>query len=227
MLINFVIRSDKDIKAAILRHTSITVLLEESRYVISGLQEDSDGNESDSDGSEYNHSNDSIQATAEDIKTYIQCLIDLSSSINCPAMDPEYHDQIPTLPALEKRNAHDYYADLISAKFPQASPDLVDRLGKANWSRYQRIQAERILNASAEAQDIPQFGAASVLAGSKFHDSGLGSSSAATTVSYISSLTDGNRPRIPPLPEEARKGQPFDCDVCGKKIRVRNNREWK
>lgn len=232
-LINFVIRSDKDIKAAILRHTSIAVLLEESRYVISGLQEDSDGNESDSDDSEYNYPNDSIRATAEDIKTYIQCLVDLSSSINCPAMDPEYRDQIPTLLTLEKRNAHDYYADLISNKFPQASPDLVDRLGKANWSRYQRIQAERIANASAEAQDISQFEAASVLAGSKFHDSGLGSSIpaqttyAATILSYISSLTDGNRPQIPPLPEEARKGQPFDCDACGKKIRARNNREWK
>lgn len=222
-LINFVIRSDKDIKAAILRHTSIAVLLEESRYVISGLQEDSDGYESDSDDSEYNYPNDSIQATAEDIKTYIQCLVDLSSSISCPAMDPEYRDQIPTLLTFEKRNAHDYYADLISTKFPQASSDLVDRLGKANWSRYQRIQAERIANASAEAQDIPQFEAASVLAGSKFHDSGLGSSIpaqttyAATIVSFISSLTDGNRPQIPPLPEEARKGQPFDCDACGKK----------
>ncbi|OCL08617.1 hypothetical protein AOQ84DRAFT_275333, partial [Glonium stellatum] len=144
----------------------------------------------------------------EDVKTYTQCLMDLSSSIDCPARDPEYHDQVPKLPALEKRNAHDYYADLIRIKFPKASVDLVKYLGEANWERYRRLEAERATNASTEMQDA--------VAGSIFHDSGMGSSVpprtiyAATDTSYMSSLADGDRPRIPPLSEDAKKGHLFE-----------------
>ena len=36
------------------------------------------------------------------------------------------------------------------------------------------------------------------------------------------------RPRVPPLPEGAAKGEPFDCNVCNREIRnVRNRQAWK
>jgi hypothetical protein len=37
----------------------------------------------------------------------------------------------------------------------------------------------------------------------------------------------GRSIRVPPLPEEGRKGSPFDCIVCGRSVRITNNSAWK
>ncbi|KAH6631005.1 hypothetical protein B0J18DRAFT_117931 [Chaetomium sp. MPI-SDFR-AT-0129] len=59
---------------------------------------------------------------------------------------------------------------------------------------------------------------------SDFHDSGLGtsmatpSSYAETVMSYLG--TKGGSIKIPPVPPEAMQGNPFTCDVCGRKCRL-------
>jgi hypothetical protein len=163
----------------------------------------------------------------------------MNNSIECPATDPEYDDcHIPAIPALEGKDAHDYYASLISANFPRASLDLVNILGKANWERYQRILDERKANTNAAAQELPQVGRAnytapSVFAESRFHDSGMGSSVltgtayAPTIKSHMSSFMGSNESRIPPLSKEAKEGRPFPCHACGNYVRARTNQELK
>jgi len=216
-----------------LHGTRIATLIEKSKSVIN------DGSESDSDDVEYDYPNDNIRYIAEDIKTYTQCLIDLNNSIECPATDPEYDDcHIPAIPALEGKDAHDYYASLISANFPRASLDLVNILGKANRERYQRILDERKANTNATAQELPQVGRAngmapSAFAESMFHDSGLSSSVLAGAAyaprikSHMSSFMGSNESRIPPLPKEAKEGWPFLCHACGNYVCAKTNQKWK
>ena len=232
-LTTYLLRDGENAKASFLRDTRIAILIENSKSVIN------DGSESDPDDVEYDYPNDNIQCISEDIKTYTQCLIDLNNSIECPATDPEYDDcHIPAIPASEGKDAHDYYAGLISANFPRASLDLVNILGKANWERYQRILDERRANTNAAAQELPQVGRAngtapSVFAESRFHDSGLGSSVLAgtgyapTIKSHMSSFMGGNESRIPPLSKEAKEGRPFPCHACGDYVCARTNQEWK
>ncbi|EON64584.1 hypothetical protein W97_03817 [Coniosporium apollinis CBS 100218] len=139
------------------------------------------------------------------------------------------------------KDAHQYYADLIRERFLEAAADIVDQLGRSNWERYKRISAERSANVQdskfpgdASAEDFLVAGKAlSEVTASRFQDSGLGSSLPTKTdyapsmTSYFSSLADGDRPDIPALPDEARRGMPFECDACGRMIRVTNKRDWK
>ncbi|KAK4144173.1 uncharacterized protein C8A04DRAFT_28075 [Dichotomopilus funicola] len=59
---------------------------------------------------------------------------------------------------------------------------------------------------------------------SDFHDSGLGTSMA-TPSSYAETVmsyhgTNGGSIKIPPVPPEAMQGNPFTCDICGRKFRL-------
>lgn len=53
--------------------------------------------------------------------------------------------------------------------------------------------------------------------------------SRATYASFSTSLstTDQGRPRVPPVPEEAEKGLPFDCIACSTKLQGTDRRAWK
>lgn len=81
-----------------------------------------------------------------------------------------------------------------------------------------------------EAQDK----AGTIIADSKFHDSGVGTSlgaSLAPTVSYAETTMsynhDGQSVRIPPLSKEAKSGLPFTCVACGRTVVITNNSGWK
>ncbi|KAF3033694.1 hypothetical protein E8E12_004226 [Didymella heteroderae] len=126
------------------------------------------------------------------IKTYVSCLMDLGLALASPALEPEVDDK-PCQIILGQRLAHDYYSDLITAKFPQADTHLLQSLGKINWERYLRMQRERDANAHKEQSAI-----SSNKSRSEFQDSGLGtsvppvqSSYAESTVSFMTSVADG------------------------------------
>jgi hypothetical protein len=180
-----------------------------------------------------------INSVIEEVKTYVGCLVDLSSALECPAVDPDHAEDESRGPRSEKRNAHEYYSDLIVAKFPDASIDLVECLGKANWDRYQRLQLERQNNSSGRiaSSDTISVRSAALMShhvDSEFRDSGLGTSIptqpttyAETVISFISNVSSGKRVNVPPLPVEGRNGQPFECVACGRYIKATTNREWR
>jgi hypothetical protein len=170
------------------------------------------------------------------VKTYTNCLMALGNALDSPAPD-DAQDEMPSLVEPEQRSAHDYHRDLIKAKYPDADAVLLQTLGQASWARFLRMQNERDDNARqcAELQGptiaVP---AKSLVSVSEFQDSGLGtslpavlSSYAESTVSFMTSISGGERVRIPPLPAEAKKGHPFDCTACGRSVRASNNREWR
>jgi hypothetical protein len=219
-----------DVRRSVRETTDITTLLEEARCSNSENTEfDDEANRSDQ--SEADFPTDSIDEVLEDLKVGIRCLIDLIPSILWPAEDLEHREKAPKLDFLQERTAHQYYSDLLNKRFPEADPNLIERLGQANWTRYKRGQAEREANVEKETIDIDP--SRSVYSPSKFHDSGLGSSVPARTtysqsiVSSFSNHTDGSRSSIPPLSENAKKGEPFPCDACGRSIRVKSHYEWR
>ncbi|KAF9698356.1 hypothetical protein EKO04_003901 [Ascochyta lentis] len=171
-----------------------------------------------------------------EINVYVQCLVDLGAALQCPAVARE-PDEHATARPLEERTANDYHAGLISNRYPRADTVLVERLGQISWSRFLRMQHERDNNTTERnriQQPLVADATKSLLSISEFQDSGLGtslptalSSYAESTVSFMTSISGGERVRIPPLPSEGKKGVPFDCTACGRSVRATNNREWR
>jgi hypothetical protein len=207
----------------VLRSTNAQSLYDQTKCILDGFNETSSEGGSDTDSSEDEAGKTNVESAVKDVKIYTQCLIDLGAALECPATDPGYEDNEPSITRLENRSAYDYYSDIIKANYPSASLQIVECLGKANWDRYQRLQLERSQNANTALK--------SHVAGSEFQDSGLGTSLpstyAQTVMSFASSLADGKAAQVPPLPQEARKGEPFECGACGKYIKVTTNRTWR
>jgi hypothetical protein len=189
---------------------------------------DSDDSDSDSDPDSCDDDEDrsTFQDMVQSIKTYTACLVDLGTALDCPALEPEIDDG-PTQVVSGQRSAHDYYTDLVQAKFPQAELTLLQNLGSISWKRYLRMQQERDANAHTVHVTV-----SSTKSSSEFQDSGLGSSIPATryaesTVSFMTSVAGGKRVQIPRLTTEAKGGAPFECNACGMRIRMMNNRDWR
>lgn len=194
--------------------------------------------DSDCTGSEDETPQRGMVDLVEEVRTLVNCLFDLSSAIERPAADPKDGDE-PSTSDLGQRAAHDYHTDLIKAKYPDAQLDLVQCLGRISWNRYQRMQQERELNAEAaqlgSVHAHNQSAVKSQATSSSFKDSGVGSSMpsatishyAETVVSFMTGVSEGKRVSIPSLSAGARKGEPFDCNACGRPISVMSNRKWR
>ncbi|SPO02513.1 uncharacterized protein DNG_05186 [Cephalotrichum gorgonifer] len=210
-----------------------SVVAEAETSMHEGYQDGSDGEDSDSDGSSISPPSD-WNEIAEDLQTDVQCLLDLGPLIKSPAADPvQLSREDKRIP--EKLDPHVFYGDSIRVRFPKADPALVDRLARANLERFLKGRADREKNQGVGEMAV-MAGTAETVAPytepvSKFHDSGLGTSIntgsayAETVMSYH--RKDGESVRIPPLPEEARKGRPFECVACGKNVVMRTTSAWK
>ncbi|RSL82144.1 hypothetical protein CEP51_005337 [Fusarium floridanum] len=164
-----------------------------------------------------------VHELAEDLKTDVDCLIELDPMLRDPATDPEPETTEGDV-SLTLWAPHQVFADKIEHRFPGADAKLFSSLGMINYQRYLRCQAERDTNqVYAEQSEQP-------VEGSKFHDSGLGTSlnHASLYAETIMSYRDGNRSiRIPPLPEQAKNGEPFSCIACGRSVTMTTNSQWK
>lgn len=126
------------------------------------------------------------------------------------------------------------YISLVRDKYKEADNSLIERLGEANWQRHVTIrrrmdammnQIERELDPFTEKDPVPLFPGPSV-----FHDSGLGTSSAVSHSSFISSnaSSDLTAARVPQMPVEVGLGDPFRCIYCGHTIHnIKNRQDWK
>ncbi|KAH7007185.1 hypothetical protein EDB80DRAFT_842405 [Ilyonectria destructans] len=205
----------------------LTAMTAEASYLIHDVTDiDSD---SSSDGSS-DFELDTIDEIVEDLRTDVQCLTELNPLIRNPVFDRSSQKQ-------KELEVADWapqkaFCDKIEQRFPQADNSLVLGLGEANWWRFQTCQELRLKNELAEQQQLGTAkGDHETVADSKFHDSGLGtslptrSSYAETIMTYSGS--NGQKTRIPPLTDEAKRGKPFPCVACGKVVRVTNNSAWK
>ncbi|KAK1759052.1 hypothetical protein QBC47DRAFT_97977 [Echria macrotheca] len=205
----------------------LTATNAETSYAIHSNDQGSDS-DSSSDAS-YDVREDNLKEVLEDLKVDAQCLMDLDPLFKNPALDLSLTKQkaAETIEwAPEKA-----YCEKVQQRFPQASISLVHRLGKANWDRYLRLQYQR--NTTHEpSESAPQDVDTGTVAGSKFHDSGMGTSlptasSYAETVMTYTAGTDGEKIRIPQLPEDAKRGESFECIACARLIRATTTTSWK
>jgi hypothetical protein len=186
-----------------------------------------DGSESDSD-SESDSSSVSGDPTLEDIiadiKTDIQCLVDLGPRYKEPIRDRTVKEQaaLPTL--VPKWDPAEHLASRIRHRYPKGDVALARILGQANWDRFNRLKASKEANAQAAERPAvkPEVapGAPGTVVASDFHDSGLGTS-VATPSSYAETVlsyhgTRGGSIKIPQVPAEGLGGKPFVCDICGR-----------
>lgn len=160
------------------------------------------------------------------LQSKVDCLIALNASIECPAESESDNDEeTRTGTVLQDLPAHQYFADLIAARFPTAQLELVEKLGLTNWSRYNQVQQQRdSLQTEVESVSMDK-------AKSRFHDSGLGSDPSRANSPYaatvVSSRAEASHKRLPPLPKDARDGKPFVCEVCNRVISIRRTKDWR
>lgn len=152
----------------------------------------------------------------------IESLINLDISRDDAAESRPDEEETRAGAIMQDLPAHQYFAGLMTERFPAANHQLVEALSLSNWSRYNHVKRERefvLINSDANAT-----GAAK----SEFHDSGIGSASSAHSVyaaTVVSSRAEESHKRLPPLPKQAREGEPFMCEVCERVMTVRRTRE--
>ncbi|KAK7978228.1 hypothetical protein PG988_005718 [Apiospora saccharicola] len=174
---------------------------------------------------------------AADLNTDVQCLLDLGY---------RFHEQ-PIQRALKSKGLASertipvvsdplfvILAERIRSRYPSCSQDLVELLGKAQNERIIRCQEDRSRNRHARlAMSSSGETSTSRVAPTIFRDrdSALGSSIptasryAETVISYAEG--QGGSIRVPPLPEGASRGTPFECVACEKLVTIRSKSAWK
>ncbi|KAK4038583.1 hypothetical protein C8A01DRAFT_37492 [Parachaetomium inaequale] len=186
-----------------------------------------DGSDSDSD-SESDSLSVSGDSTLEDIiadiKTDIQCLVDLGPRYKEPIRDRTFKEQAALPSPVTTWNPAEHLASRIRHRYPKGDVALARILGQTNWDRFKRLKASKEANAKAAERPAVKPEAASEALGtvvaSDFHDSGLGTSVATpslyaeTVLSYHG--TKGGSIKIPQVPAEGLGGKPFVCDICGR-----------
>ncbi|KAM0476401.1 hypothetical protein ACHAPX_006313 [Trichoderma viride] len=204
-----------------------------SGIAVEELYQKSDDSSSDAESI---FSDDNIYEVAEDLKTDTHVLSSLDSLIKYPVFDLEkgkaVEDYIHSTWSPEK-----FFVDKIENQFPLADVSLASRLGKTNFERYVRCQADREALESKEreeglpstVQEAPET-TGTIVTSSAFHDSGVGTS-VVPTITYPETLMsynqDGQPVRIPPLPKGAKKGTPFSCVACSRTVVITDYSAWK
>jgi hypothetical protein len=128
-----------------------------------------------------------------------------------------------------------HYCRIIRDRFPAATINFIERIGTANWERFNRVKE---LPALAKIIDEACHGDEKSVAGpskSAFRDSALGSSLqtgsrvARSHASYHSLATsfEAGFAKLPAMPDEVSKKKPFECQICCRKIKdVTNKAQW-
>ncbi|KAJ0426158.1 hypothetical protein BJY00DRAFT_273123 [Aspergillus carlsbadensis] len=176
---------------------------------------------------------------------YVTCLMELGPAIERQMANLQFRLDQQAIPQQSHFSLSDNaqpFAIRIKDRFKDAKVSLVERLAEASWERSVRMMthAEEISEGEQANSSLAVTAPAMTLFKpfSMFHDSGLGTSVparsqyAATAASHSSFLSvsgeEGEgKPRVPPLPDEGRNGQTFQCPFCGKFIFCRSRIEWK
>ena len=177
----------------------------------------------------------SIEELCDTLDLKIGSLKLLNSSLEWPAEDcSDTEEEARKWNDHQDRSAHEYFTELIASRFPRADQELVESLGISNWNRFNFVQKQRKV---AHNDPVTTVQDKSTRSRSTFQDSGFGSSE--TTIrpvqpavseyaaTVISSRAEASHKRLPPLPREARSGQPFTCEVCERTVSITRTRDWK
>ncbi|ORY02187.1 hypothetical protein BCR34DRAFT_88313 [Clohesyomyces aquaticus] len=238
------LRDSENLKAE--THSLLSALqeaLDGARAIVSGERTPWDElSESESDASDTDSDEDRNRDVGDDtefkqlhgnIKNITTCLFRLSMAIRDPAPNSQSRVKL----TIDKSYFEAYDITHVTAKFPAAKKILLDRLGRAISARRKYLTyreehcsklakgAEKIgheeptteyTTNSTEASPVPNFQNASVI------DDGE------DTLSHTSYATSVNATiRVPPLPNEAKKYEPFECPLCFTIVSIHSTVAWK
>ncbi|KAK8134613.1 hypothetical protein PG984_006625 [Apiospora sp. TS-2023a] len=198
---------------------------------------DRDAHDSDSDLSSEDSSDDDVDLAdiAEDLQTDAECLLDHGYRFNEQTVGPAPTSlesaAVPEIPT-KTDPLRMIFMDRIRTRYPSCKPELIELLGMAQYERIIRCQETRDRNIQARLT-LPSGDEklAHEATSTSLRDSGLGSSVptassyAETVISYAGG--QGVSVHVPPLPEGANKGVPFECIGCEKMVVMKNNPTWK
>lgn len=180
------------------------------------------------------------EASCRTLRMKIDTLLILGPSLASPAEESIDDEEPRAIEHIKEYFPEQAYINMVAQRFPLAASTIVVHLGKLNWERYNHVLH---LQRNAIQQDLEMT--AMEKTGTIFHDSGLGSSLPAQfeagldrirvlsslqfvgAPSIVSSRAEASHKRLPPLPPQARSGQPFTCAICNKHVSIRRTNAWK
>jgi hypothetical protein len=192
-----------------------------------------------------------LQQLISNMADIVTCLMRLSMAIRNPAP----HDQFKESVHIDTSHFEVFDIEHVRGKFPNAGEHLVIRLGKAISRRrqYLRYRDEHhkkleqglqvpVPEATPSIIVVPIIIAPSEMIQSTVASSipfAIKASSSATGLddedyyedtlsqtSYASSVSNTTRLRPPPLPEQGKDGDPFECPLCFRLTSVRTVSAW-
>ncbi|OJD33094.1 transcription factor c2h2 [Diplodia corticola] len=144
----------------------------------------------------------------DDLRVYVQGLVDLGSTIEQPADHNKDSRQISerhlskSLSSLLEPAA---YTGQIQVRFPKIRAELATELGVLNYIRFVRLQLRRQTNRGTSV-----------------------TSEGVYTPSITSTSPGGSAVRVPPLPSEELNCKSIGCCIaCGMSVNVKDRRQWK
>ncbi|KAI4674782.1 uncharacterized protein J4E84_010388 [Alternaria hordeiaustralica] len=173
------------------------------------------------------------ETMCQTLRTKIDTLVMLAPSLESPAEEIFDEEKPRTIQDIGETLPEQAYASSVAEKFPFAPPEMVAQLGRLNWDRYNHILRLQREAMKQELQETTLEKARTI-----FHDSGLGTSVPAQTIagvkaeplyepSMVSSRAEASHKRVPPLPAQARAGEPFTCEICEKQVQFQRTKAWK
>ena len=182
---------------------------------------------------------DSTSYMVEDLKSNIDLLHEIVPALDDVASDLAHSEvsDVEHLGTTENGGSTlsgpgIYYRRIIMDRFPSMDVQLAERLAYACWLRHNRFRANL---GEAKHGDLANPAGHETL--SIIHDSGFDTTVASELVptysqasyqSLMSSQMEGQEgtTRLPPLPSEVSRGQPFPCSICGLICNVKNESQW-
>ena len=177
----------------------------------------------------------------EDLKRYVDCLMDLAPTLEHPAKDPTHNDRQQTVSHANDIPAESRpFFDEIIARYPSIDETFARRLAEANWNRRERLR-RKIISAKLERPQMVEdreqgkeertehlamsdrsavsfWNTSNATSRSIFTTSGV-KGRAPSVTSFATSFEgeDSNnfRRRIPQFPQDKKFGDSFTCIVCG------------
>jgi hypothetical protein len=199
----------------------------------------SDGDNMDLEGHE---DRERLSMSISSLATYTTCLMDLLPSmedtLNFASQAKDGDESSHPLDFHVSGPARSYILNIFD-RFSKANPQLVERLGEANWQRHIALRNGLTKEADSVHVVIEEAPKSVFVPVSLFQDSGLGTSLHAHTIyaatsashtSFVSSQADeeGGGLRVPPMPKAVSKGIPFGCEICGHTLsEIKNRIDWK
>ncbi len=182
-----------------------------------------------------------LSQISEDISEILDCLFRLSVSIRNPAPHERFLKS-----SLTDTSHHEPF-DLFHVldMFPLAEPALAERLGRALSRRrqyflYRKVRHKKFSFGLEEDDEMTEEAGVSTIASSITENMKQATSDATqpavldedrlseagwTDTTRGSSLAEGDRPRIPPLPKDAHE-RPFECPFCYMMISATTTAAW-